>query len=583
MENRILNNIDELLQLKNEWDKILEENKNHIPFLELDWIRLWWEHFGKEHELFVILYTDNTNVIGFCPLMITRKKLYSEINFIGHGMASYMDFVFKDQYRERLVESLLEILLNLKGNFLINLYGIFEDSKNYGHISKALSSNKVTNCLNNIKSYYFELPDQGFQSFYNSQLGSRSRKVIRNRESRLNRLGNLVYKQAEESQLEDAFKVYEKRWQRKAENSSFLSKKNKDFLKTLAVSQAPFNTLVSILSLNNRIISFVYSFEYKGRYISKLIAHDDDFEILSPGKIIIKNEIEDCFYRKIQLYDFGLGGEEYKTVWTNNYKNVKNVIFPSDKLTSKLVFLKLYLKIKLKNILKKNERIVYFKNHNLGKIKYLLSRENFLNTCKRIEKAIKREGFWSFVSWLVKSAIDKIYYKKEYQIMESKIEKKEINQSENITFKEVTINDIDLVTDMTNKLPGSIVRRFAKGGKCILAVIDNEIICYCWIDFLYIEIPRINYQTRIEKDSSYIYDCYFKKGFEKNGICLSVFSYLFNYLYDSGHKRCFIAVNEKEKSKISKVYGEVFLPKYVVKGTRIFSRVNNIIEQDKQT
>ncbi|HEY7792307.1 MAG TPA: GNAT family N-acetyltransferase [Vicinamibacterales bacterium] len=60
---------DAFLKLEPEWNDLLERAEVHHPFLTFEWIRTWWECFGKGHSLHVVIARDGGTLVAVAPLM----------------------------------------------------------------------------------------------------------------------------------------------------------------------------------------------------------------------------------------------------------------------------------------------------------------------------------------------------------------------------------------------------------------------------------------------------------------------------------------------------------------------------------
>ncbi len=579
MEIKVIDSIDELMLYKVEWDSILKEINNDILFLEPDWILFWWKFFGDKHDLFVLIVFNDEEIAGICPLMITNKAIYNEIRFIGNRESSSNDFILRDKYREEAFECICNFLRNLEGKNIIAFDVISEQSANYALLNKYLKVNKVPFVSKEVICYFLNLKDNSFKDHFEDRFGKKTRQTMNGKEKKLKNLGNLAYKRVVTSdEIDEVFEIHEKRWLRKIGNSSFSKGGTKEFYKELALNKnMKFNINVDAIKLNNRIISFMYGFEYNSKYLSLRIAHDDDFYFLSPGELVFKKKIEECFSSQIGVFDFGLGYEPYKAKWTDDYKRAYNTIMPSDNLLSRLIFyIKFWTRIKLIIALKKNKRIYNFKKYYLGKIKYFFTSKNISDKITRIKRAVERDGLLSIIAKSFITSTGKIFSHKQYLILEKNIEIVELPQS-NMQVKEAEMDDLDALSKAMNESPSSIVRRFINKYKCYITLHDGKIIHYCWIDCSSIEISNIKLNILFGKSEVHIYEAFVEKKYKNN--YEYILSNVFNLLYRNSFRKCYITVNSSEKSFENEIYKKIFHPRYKVFEKRLLNTVkHNIVE-----
>src|ERR1022692_2078954 len=65
---------DSFVDAKPAWDRLVEKANVGHPFLTHDWIRTWWECFGGERELKILMVRRDGELVGIAPLMISRTK-----------------------------------------------------------------------------------------------------------------------------------------------------------------------------------------------------------------------------------------------------------------------------------------------------------------------------------------------------------------------------------------------------------------------------------------------------------------------------------------------------------------------------
>ena len=64
----------ELSSLGAHWDKVVWQAADTSPFLSLDWITSWWDHFGEGRKLFVLVAEDGDGIAGIAPFVISRYR-----------------------------------------------------------------------------------------------------------------------------------------------------------------------------------------------------------------------------------------------------------------------------------------------------------------------------------------------------------------------------------------------------------------------------------------------------------------------------------------------------------------------------
>jgi len=74
IQMKVIDTLEELLQHKEEWERLLDINGLDIPFMELEWIIPWWNILRENQELYIIPFLHQGGALGFCPFMKEKKE-----------------------------------------------------------------------------------------------------------------------------------------------------------------------------------------------------------------------------------------------------------------------------------------------------------------------------------------------------------------------------------------------------------------------------------------------------------------------------------------------------------------------------
>ncbi len=106
---------DEWEKIKEEWNQLLENSINHVPFLRYEYLRQWWETCGGgewEHcELCIITAYDGDNLVGIAPLFYnTQPTGRTCLMLLGsYEISDYLDFIVKPEYLEHFFTGLIRL------------------------------------------------------------------------------------------------------------------------------------------------------------------------------------------------------------------------------------------------------------------------------------------------------------------------------------------------------------------------------------------------------------------------------------------------------------------------------------------
>ena len=62
--------------LQAEWDDVVDRAQIGHPFLCHDWLRTWWECFGADAQLHLIVVRAGGRIVAIAPLLFERARMY---------------------------------------------------------------------------------------------------------------------------------------------------------------------------------------------------------------------------------------------------------------------------------------------------------------------------------------------------------------------------------------------------------------------------------------------------------------------------------------------------------------------------
>ena len=564
MEIQVFNSLDDILPYRDIWDGILSDIDSNIVYAKLEWLYMWWQYHGRDIKPFILTLIEDGEIVGFCPLMKVSKRGYEEIRFIGGDEAGSMEFIIKKAYRVQGIEKILDYLINMNGRFVINLHGLLKGYDGYYAVKQYLSNNKWHFFETSLKCFYTNIDAQNFYDYMRKQLSRKSIGTMKRKENRLKRLGRISFSPFEggADELETIFDIHDRRWQRKIGSSKFSEGATREFFKELVLAKGlPFKVHVDIIDLDGRTISFIYGFEYKGRYTFYRIGHDDNFGMFSPGEMVLREKIRDCFEKGICVFDFGLGYEPYKAMWASNSLDVANFVFPANNLFSRLVYNIRRIKLNIRQFLKGIPWLYHFVKYKLGKFKFLLYPDNIKRSAKRAFRTLRDRG---------EKVLTFIYWRQNYYIMRKNLKQLRGDGGRVYKVEETSAaGQLELLLDITRMEAQDILRRFLKGDRCILVYTHRDIHCL-WFDLSDMNISKIRYSCPMDKGSVFLYE-HGTVGREKKLNRHVLYSAL-EYLKKAGFNACCIAVREKNHLLINQLKREGFKKIRYVRYTKWFGK-----------
>lgn len=304
------------------------------PFLQLSWLENWWEQFGEGRRLHLLVFREDEGVVGFAPFYQRRcfPSTY-EFNFIGIKNSNYLGFACKAGYERAITDAIWNHFKGLKIPVALKLMDISSESKIYPVLLERIqTSNKA--------SYYPLYPcpvaelRKDWDTFFKKAIKrSKHRKQMRRKLRRLSVLGDMnfvVIKSPDDlkswpglfTQLSDLHaKRFTDTW-----NPS-LQAKNLQFLETVSESLLGKGLIISLILLDDEIISFIICFEAGDTIIDYIPAFNPNFSKFSLGHVHLIYLIQWAIKNGFRIFDFSKGEDIYKRKWATGESNNHLFIF----------------------------------------------------------------------------------------------------------------------------------------------------------------------------------------------------------------------------------------------------------------
>jgi CelD/BcsL family acetyltransferase involved in cellulose biosynthesis len=485
MEIRKITSIEQFMDFRDDWNNILKRNQNNNPFIEFDWIRQWLTHFHEFFELYFYAVEHKNEVIAFFPLIKKKTRFYDYIQFAGFGQANYMDIVVIEKWKDQAIRLIMNEVINQRRTVLM-LHGLLDSTGTANAFIQYCKEHQIPYQASRVVAPYIDLPMEKFDEFIKKRM---KRHGADRKEKRLKKLGNTAFQPLKEDQLDAMFQLHEKRWQRKLDTSGFTKGHTHEFYKSLTLIKSEvLETKLDGLFIENQLVAFFYGFVCRNRYVLYILAHDDDFGVFSPGRILLQETVRDQYLNQGQIYDLSIGYEPYKLDWNTGMDYANKVMIPGKGWSARIGYWQITLRNQLIQLLKKQRGLVYFKRNTLGRIKKFL-REMNSSYVKEITKAIGAFIFHQRVFEIYR--VDRDRFEKNLMM----------GSCQPLTVKEL----VDYPSFFEGKREELIKRLFQKQQSYCLFH-EGQLTNYFWVNDTEIRIDSLNMAEPLPENSAYVYD-----------------------------------------------------------------------------
>jgi len=333
-----LNEYDQFIDLREQWNDVLNKSKDDNIFLTWEWLSTWWKHYGKEKKLMILLAEDGEKIVAIAPLMYSIYRLLGfklrKIEFFAEH-TDYCNFILAEKKAESL-KLFLKYLDKLSWDCL-ELREIPENAESITILRKIRGKTQIQNETVSSKCPYIPL-SVSWDGFV-KELSGNMRRNLRRRMRRLEEKYKVEFKKQNEidslqQDMKTFFYLHQRRWQSKGREGSFVADpKFQDFLLDVSECFAEKRWLnLYFLTANNEPISAALCFEYSKTLYYYHPGFDPAYSKYGVGNLLIMHLLQDSIQKGIEKFDFLKGDESYKRDWTPLSRNNLEVRYVRNRL-----------------------------------------------------------------------------------------------------------------------------------------------------------------------------------------------------------------------------------------------------------
>jgi len=359
-----VNNFDELLTLKEEWNNIVEKSQGSTIFQTFEWLYNYSKHFSTKNSLLILLAFYEDKLIGIAPLQKLKYNRFGifrqkKITFIGEVFSEYNDFIIYSEYFFSAINSFLQYLSENYSDYYLDLRDIpiesitntfFIKQTRYFKIELKSEVYLFVNTSGNIKDY----------------LSKYSKKTIQTLKSKIKKLQELNSEFTFCNYIDenDFLKLIEYNLYRQNKKhliSFFQNENNISFIQQIVKEYNNSSFLLySLCQIDNQTKSIYLCFLFNNKVYFYLSGFDLEFKKYSLGMVHLHKILEYCFNNNIYEFDFMRGSDDYKFRFHPEKRYLKRYLI---NINNNFFVTILFIFIKLKKIFNEtffNKNIIVF-------------------------------------------------------------------------------------------------------------------------------------------------------------------------------------------------------------------------------
>ncbi len=316
----------EFLALETEWNEAVDRAGLPHPFLRHEWLRTWWECFGEGRTLHIQVVRAAGRITAIAPLMREQVQMYGipirRIDLMHNDHTPRADFIVAERAAESYA-AIWHALANTRASWdLLQLSRLVRESPTCEAMRRHSEDDGcATGLWQGDVSPYLAL--QGTWDEYHASLPAKFRSNLRNRLSRLTRIGEpalevLEGAEAIERGREDALRLEASGWKQESGTAICSDPAVERFYRLLAERATAGGWLrLMFLTVGGKRIATSYGSCYGGRLFLFKTGYDPEFATCAPFKLLTFLAIQSSYAEGLSEVDFLGDAEPWKLEWTD--------------------------------------------------------------------------------------------------------------------------------------------------------------------------------------------------------------------------------------------------------------------------
>lgn len=304
------------------WNALVAANETNTVFQTFEWFDAWWNSFGAERRLFLLVVRSGPDIIGFAPLVLRRSGLLRVLEFAGSGNADYQDFVLPIRKHDAMAAICRKLAAESRRWDRLVLGNVPEQSSTLRLFAAAGDSTD----LRIVEEARVPCPTLSLQDDAHTARRLIDKYSLRRPHNWFSKRGDVTFRNVGSVEeiaklLPVFFEQHRRRWNSIGKPSLFADPRQERFYEGLVQSMNGRGWLqFSVVEFNGAPIAFHFGFDYQGCVTWYKPAFEIRYAEHSPGLLLIRHLIADGLERSRRELDFTIGNEEFKSRFANQQR-----------------------------------------------------------------------------------------------------------------------------------------------------------------------------------------------------------------------------------------------------------------------
>lgn len=328
---REINNIDELVHYRLSWKNLLTQTRQASFFQSLDWLDIFWKHYGDGRRLRVLIVYNGEEPIGILPLVVqtehTKAGSIRVLTYPLNGWGSFFGPI--GPFPTLTLRAAMRHIRNTPRDWdLFDVRWVNQNQTDHGRTEGGMRAAGFAPAGQPWAQSAIVETGDSWQTYWGNR-SPKFREKLRRGYRQLEKMGRVKYVRYRPggSAMGDgdprfdlfdaAVSVAKASWQSDSNNGTTLCDDEiRDFLRDVHQAAARAGCLdLNLLYVDDRPVAFTYNYHYHGRVEGLRMGFDPAYAAGSPGAVLLKMSFEDGFRLGDHTFDMGVGYIQCKRHW----------------------------------------------------------------------------------------------------------------------------------------------------------------------------------------------------------------------------------------------------------------------------
>ena len=321
-----VNDLETLEAYRDQWCALFDKTPSATFFQTLDWLKLFWQHFGEGQKLRVLVVADQGQVIGIVPLWVeTSAHKLGRLRTLGYPLDAWGNFYgpLGDRPQETLTAAMRHLASTPRDWDRIALDWVSHESTDNGTTERAMVVAGLRPELHPSDVTSMVDLSAGWDAYVATR-GPKTRHRLRNNLRQVERDSRVEYIRhrplpAVTGDGDPRWDLYdlceqvaERSWQSgSTDGNTLCHPRYRDFYRATHAAAARLGMLdVNVLLVDGRPVAFGYNYVTRGQVTGLRMGYDADTS--GAGLLLLAAQLHDSCRRGDELVDLGIGDQPFK-------------------------------------------------------------------------------------------------------------------------------------------------------------------------------------------------------------------------------------------------------------------------------